>query len=98
MRNGQQISIDSIPFLSKDVITREDENGMLLFQVPTDEMYYVNEEAYSVLELLDGSITIEEIVEQLEASNNLFKSKSGKHHFMNFVNELKKREIIEIWY
>lgn len=87
----------SIPILSKDVITRPDANGVLIFQVRTDEMHFITENAAALLSLCSGSRTISEI-EEIVAENQpeKFKTKT-KRGVENFLESLVERKVLEIW-
>jgi catechol 2,3-dioxygenase-like lactoylglutathione lyase family enzyme len=52
---------ETIPIHSKDVVTRKDSTGRLLFQVRTDEMHFISEDAFTLFSLCDGSRTIAQI-------------------------------------
>lgn len=91
------LATDAILYLSKDVITRPDSNGVLIFQVRTDEMHFVSENASALLALCNGSRTISEIEEvvaefQPEATKTKLKS-----YVEQFVESLVERRILEIW-
>lgn len=86
---------NKIPVLSRDIIARNDENGMLLFQVHTDEMYFVPFATYySFIAKCDGSQTIEEIITDIDYGPDV---KEGEKNIDGFVQELLKRDIITLW-
>jgi hypothetical protein len=88
---------NSIPILSKDVITRRDSNGVLIFQVRTDEMHFLSENAFALLTFCNGSRTIREI-EKLVAGYQPEPSKpTSKNHVVNFLESLIDRRVLEIW-
>ena len=91
------LATDAIPYFSKDVITRPDSDGVLIFQVRTDEMHFVSENASALLALCNGSRTISEI-EELVAE---FQPEAAKIKLKNYVEQflesLVERRILEIW-
>lgn len=87
----------SIPILSKDVITRPDTNGVLIFQVRTDEMHFISENAFALLSLCNGSRTISEIEEiAIENQPEQVKTKT-KRGVEIFLESLVERKVLEIW-
>lgn len=84
---------NTIPVLSYDVIARNDKNGILLFQVYSDEMYFVSFAAHEqIISKCDGSKTMKEII----GSINL-PEPTKLQHIHTFFKELEKRQIITIW-
>ncbi len=84
----------AIPILSKDIISRKDSNGILLFQVQSDEMYFVTPVVYqSVIAKCDGSKTLAEISGQFPDSIK----KNDLKIFEQFIDDLIKRNIIALW-
>jgi hypothetical protein len=88
---------DCIPLISQNVITRTEQGGALLFEIKSDEMYFVSRAAYELLQLCDGSRTVEE----LEAI--LFERAGGQEEFEDrrrvetCLEELATRHVVEIW-
>lgn len=88
-------AVDAIPILSRDVIKREDTNGVLLFQVYSDEMYFISFAAYELfLSQCDGSATLGSIVENMGEINRM---NDGENKIENFIDELLNRKIIQFW-
>ena len=86
---------DAIPILSRDVIKRDDANGVLLFQVYSDEMYFVSFPAYeSFVSQCDGSATLGSIVEKM---GGIQETPEGMEKIDDFIDELLRREIIHFW-
>lgn len=84
---------NTLPILSRDIIARQDSNGVLLFQVKTDEMYFVSQAAYqSILLHCNGSQTLREMIEQSPST-----TEGKEQDFEQFICELQKRKIIELW-
>lgn len=81
---------DSIPLISSDVIARKDKNGMLLFQVYSDEMYFVSLSAYEqIISKCDGSKTVGELIDDIRTDN--------PSAIYSFLQELESRQIITLW-
>jgi hypothetical protein len=90
-----ELDYNSLPLVSKDIIARNDANGILLFQVYTDEMYFVTFNIFnSFITKCNGSQTLQEIVREM---GNAFGTKEAKEQISQFVNELLERKIIELW-
>jgi len=88
-------AIDAIPILSRDVIKREDANGVLLFQVYSDEMYFVSFSAFDAfVSKCDGSATLGNIV---EAMGEIYQTTDGVNKVEDFIDELLSRKIIQFW-
>jgi hypothetical protein len=86
---------DSIPVLSKDIIARKDTNGMLLFQVKSDEMYFISFNAYkSFLRNCDGSQTLWEVIGR---SGMDIHDAEVEKSLEKFVDALCAKNIIELW-
>ena len=80
--------------MSKDIISRKDSNGILLFQVQSDEMYFVTPVVYHlVIAKCNGTQTLAEISGQLPENIN----KKDPEIFEKFINDLIKRNIIALW-
>lgn len=87
------INNNLIPVIRKDIITRNDVNGILLFQVSSDEIYFVSKPFfYSVLIKCNGSQTIGEITNEIECDNENVKS-----YIKKLMTQLFERNIIELW-
>jgi hypothetical protein len=89
------IDYNAIPIVSKDIVARKDSNGMLLFQVRSDEIFFIPSSAYnSILLNCDGSQTLEELHKQLNTEEE-----PGKltEDFENFISKLHERKVIELW-
>ena len=87
----------SIPILSKDVITRPDANGVLIFQVRTDEIHFITENAFALLSLCNGNRTISEI-EEIATENQPEQVKTKTRRGVeNFLESLVERRVLEIW-
>lgn len=91
------LATDAIPFLSKDVITRSDSNGILIFQVRTDEMHFISENASALLTLCNGSRTISEIEDLIVKLQPAAAETDLKSGVKNFLESLVERRVLEIW-
>ena len=88
-------TVDTIPILSRDVIKREDANGVLLFKVYSDEMYFVSFPAYDAfVSKCDGSATLGSIVEGM---GEIYQTPEGINKVEHFIDELLRRKIIQFW-
>jgi len=91
------IATDALLTLSKDVIVRRDAFGVLLFQVRTDEMYFVPHAAAALLRLVDGSRTLVEIG---EAALNL-EAEADRAALLpaieSLFSSLAERQVVEVW-
>jgi len=88
-----KLNINSIPLLYSDVIARKDKNGILLFQVRSDEMYFISFVAYEQIILkCDGSKTIDEIIKGLDLTKMI-----DDNSIYTFFRELENRKIISLW-
>lgn len=91
------LDTNSIPLLSKDVITRRDSNGVLLFQVRTDEMHFLSENAFALLKLCDGSRTLSEIEEVFFEFQPESAMIGAKTDIEGFLESLVIRRVLEVW-
>jgi hypothetical protein len=87
----------SIPVLSKDVITRRDSNGVLIFQVRTDEMHFISENAFALLTLCNGSRTISEIEKLVFKDQPKSIKTKSRERVENFLESLVERRVLEVW-
>jgi len=91
------ISRHAIPLISRDVVHRNDPKGVLLFQVRTDEIHFLDRNAYSLFQLCDGSRTISEIEELLVGDTKSESNRDPIQRFERFLNDLAERDLIEVW-
>ena len=89
--------LNAIPVLSEHVMTRKDRNGMLLFEIPTDEMYFVTPNGFYLVSLCNGSQTLAEIVNDLSARHTGPDFDELRSELLGFYSELKKRKLIQFW-
>ncbi len=89
------LSNDTIPLKSKDVVHRNDVNGVLLFQVRTDEMHFVPKEGWTLLQLCDGAHSLQEIESLVVCAKGA--NADARTRIENFLLELEARHLIEIW-
>jgi hypothetical protein len=90
------ITSDTIPLRSKDVVTRRDTQGILLFQVRTDEMHFITNNAFVLFSLCDGSRTVEEIQDVVASNQPDLASPDGRTQIAQFIESLAQRNIIEL--
>ncbi len=90
-------TLESIPFLARNVVIRNDANGKLAFQISTDEMYFMTTPTYSIVNMLDGSNTVREILEHLKMRNKKFQTAVGRQKLFEFLAQLRQRKLIEVW-
>ena len=91
------ITADALLTRSKDVILRRDPSGLLLFQVRTDEMYFVPHAAAALLELVDGSRTLEEIEEEALRLDPTTDRETFVPAMTSLFSSLAERQLIEVW-
>lgn len=90
-----ELNYHSLPVLSRDIIARNDRNGMLLFQVYTDEIYFVPFAVYNnFIVKCNGSQTLEEIVAKLDEE---FRTEQGKEQLKKFIQQLLNKQILQLW-
>lgn len=95
LNNKIMLDKNALPVLSKDIISRKDDNGMLLFHVYTDEIYFIPFAAYdALLGKCNGSQTVQEIISTLPSE---FITGDGRKRVDMFFNSLLEREIIQLW-
>ena len=90
------LNSETIPLRSKDVVTRNDSRGMLLFQVRTDEMHFVSDSAFALFSLCDGSRTVGEIEELLAAGQPEMASLDARQAVEQFIESLAQRSVVEL--
>jgi hypothetical protein len=90
------IGPQTIPLRSKDVVTRKDSQGVLLFQVRTDEMHFISESAFALFSLCDGSRTVGEIQQFVAAQQREMASPDGCPPIAEFIASLAQRNVIEL--
>ena len=91
------IAPDALLTLSKDVITRRDPAGLLLFQVRTDEMYFVPHAAAALLKLVDGSRTLAEIGDAVMDLEPVADRPVLISTIASFFSSLAERPVVEVW-
>lgn len=90
------ITSDTIPLRSKDVVTRKDAQGMLLFQVRTDEMHFISNNAFALFSLCDGSRTVKEIQDFVAVNQPEMASPDRRIQIAQFIESLAQRNILEL--
>jgi hypothetical protein len=88
---------DTIPVHSRDVVTRKDSEGTLLFQVRTDEMYFLSEDAFALYGLCDGSRTVAEIERLLARARPDLPEPKLRRLVEQFLESLADRNVVELW-
>ena len=88
---------NTIPLPSKGTVTRKETRGTLLFQVETDEMYFLPEKAFSFFRLCDGTRTVEQIEQLLAHYQPEFATEEGREQIEHFLEELAARGLVELW-
>ncbi len=88
---------ETIPIRSRDVVTRNDSGGVLLFQVRTDEMHFVSDAAFALFSLCDGSRTVAEIEELLARELPELDAPGARASVEQFFESLADRDVIELW-
>jgi hypothetical protein len=98
-REGRNIvwETSAVPLRSRDVVTREEPGGVLLFQVRSDEMFFISRNAYALFELFDGARTIGDLADLLTEDANLGDRSEALGFLQGFAQELASRQLIEIW-
>jgi hypothetical protein len=91
------ITSDALLTLSKDVILRRDPAGLLLFQVRTDEMYFVPHAAAALLKLVDGSRTLGEIEDETLRQHPALDRNVFAPAMSSLFASLAERKVIEVW-
>ena len=91
------IPADALLTLSKDVIVRRDPSGLLLFQVRTDEMYFVPHGAAALLKLADGSRTLAEIGEAALHLEPDADRAAVIPAIASLFSNLAARQVVEVW-
>lgn len=86
-----------LPVANGDVIQRRERDGVLLFQVHTDEMFYISPDAFRLFRMCDGTRTVGEIVEHVEAVRGQEVTNDEKDGIVHFFNELARRSLVELW-
>ena len=88
---------DTIPLSCKEVVSRVEPEGVLLFQVRTDEMFFVSQGAFSLFLLCNGSRTVEEIQGLLAHYQPELATQAGQEQVEQFLESLAKRRLVELW-
>lgn len=83
---------DAIPLVAKDVIARSEADGVLLFHVESDEMYFVPETVAELLMRCDGSRNAAELVRAAAGSAD-----GAGGDAMRVLDELAQRLLVEVW-
>jgi hypothetical protein len=86
-----------LPVASSDVIRRRERDGVLLFQVRTDEMFYVSPDAFRLFSLCDATRTVGEIMEHVAAVRGREVTAGEKDGIVHFFDELARRGLVELW-
>jgi hypothetical protein len=91
------IATDALLTLSKDVILRRDPSGLLVFQIRTDEMYFVPHAAAALLKLVDGSRTLAEIGDAAMDLEPAADRIALMPAISSLFASLAERQVIEVW-
>jgi len=93
--NIDTFDMNSIPLISKNIAFREDENGILIFQIDTDEMYFISHAVFPLIELCNGANSCQDILDILRKNENSTPDIIN-NSFVMFVKNLLSREIISL--
>lgn len=88
---------ETLPLRSRDVVTRTDSGGVLLFQVRTDEMHFISDSAFALLALCDGSRTVEQIEELLARTKPELATPEARERIEQLIESLAERNVVELW-
>lgn len=88
---------DTLLTLSRDIITRNDPAGLLLFQVRTDEIYLISPAAAAVLKLADGSRTVSEVERDGAVLDPHFDVDAARPAMRDLLQKLVDRHVLEVW-
>ena len=88
---------DVIPLISQNIVTRQEQGGALLFEIESDEMYFVTHAVYELLQLCDGSRTVEEleaiVAERVGGQEEL----EDRRRVEACLQELVIRHVVDLW-
>lgn len=88
---------DVIPLISQNIVTRQEQGGALLFEIESDEMYFVTHAVYELLQLCDGSRTVEEleaiVAERVGGQEEL----EDRRRVEACLEELAIRHVVDLW-
>lgn len=87
----------AIPIQSRDVVVRKESEGMLLFQIRTDEMYFISNSGFELLRLCDGSLTITQIEEVFTKDLSQLEKFECCQQIERLMVNLADRKVIELW-
>lgn len=88
---------NALPVVNRDVIHRPERNGVLLFQVRTDEMHYISPDAYRLFQLCDGTHTLDQIITHVDRSRGREATAEERDGIVHFFDELAQRSLVEVW-
>ncbi len=91
------IPSQSIPLRASQTTSRQDQNGVLLFQMATDQMYLAGAAAGAVFELCDGTRSVCDIVEVLLQYNPAWNRAEAVEQVASLIDALRARGLIELW-
>lgn len=91
------LTADAVPFPCKDVVSRMEPSGVLLFQVRTDEMYFASKSAYALFALCDGTRTVGEIGDAAAGPATSPEAAADRERVERLLMALADRRLIELW-
>lgn len=95
MKNNKDVlDLNSVPLISKGIVFRKDDNGMLIFQINTDEMYFVSHEIFPLIELCNGANTCQDILEILKGNDS--QTTDIDKSYSMFIENLLHRDLISL--
>lgn len=91
------ITQESIPLRASQTTIRQDPNGVLLFQMATDQMYLAGPAAGAVFDLCDGTRSVRAIVAVLLEHNPAWNRAEAVGQVASLLDALRCRGLIELW-
>lgn len=77
------------------VVTRKDPSGVLLFDIPSDEMYLVSPLGNAIFSLCAGGMTVGEILAQINAKMD--EEVLMEKELTTYLTELESRGLVVMW-
>ena len=86
------VTAETLPIPSRDVVTRAEAGGVLLFQIRTDEMFFATPSAFALFSLCDGTRTVGEIEREVGA-----RQPDDQRCVEDLLEILAERSLLELW-
>ena len=88
---------EAVPLIARTVAARRDGDGVLLFEIDSDEMYFVTPTVHAILKLCDGSRTVADLEGAVAEQLGRALAPAERQGVVDCITQLEARQLVELW-